>query len=398
MVSSLPLMSEATAGTTFPCPGCGAPEMAFDAPSQQMKCPYCGHTAPVPPRQQAPAPAQQAPQGETAEGGQPAPQAPAPVGAHQERSLQEGLQQQAQRAGQGYGTPVQTMKCQTCGATVSFAGTEVSKNCDFCGSQHVLEQESHRRVITPQSLVPFGVDEAKAKESFKSWLGGLWFRPSDLKKKARVGAINGVYIPYWTFDAQVYSQWRAEAGHYYYEQEAYTDSSGQKKTRQVKKTRWEPAAGQRQDVHDDVLIVASQGLSRDIAHRLSTFDTSKLVPYDPQYLAGWRAEEYAVELQDAWQEAQQRIEAEQRNRCAGDVPGDTQRGLQVQNQFSGETFKHVLLPLWIASYRYGGKPYQFLVNGQTGEVKGEAPLSWVKIILFILTIVAIIAAIVIATR
>jgi predicted RNA-binding Zn-ribbon protein involved in translation (DUF1610 family) len=371
--------------------------MAFDAPSQQMKCPYCGHTAPVPPRQQqAPAGAQT--DGPAAEGQAAPAQAPAPVGAHQERSLQEGLQAQAQQAGQGYGTPVQTMKCQTCGATVSFAGTEVSKNCDFCGSQHVLEQESHRRVITPQSLVPFGVDEAKAKQSFKGWLGGLWFRPSDLKKKARVGAINGVYIPYWTFDAQVYSQWRAEAGHYYYEQEAYTDANGQKKTRQVKKTRWEPAAGQRQDVHDDVLIVASQGLSRPIAHRLSTFDTSKLVPYDPQYLAGWRAEEYAVELQDAWQEAQQKIEQEQRNRCASDVPGDTQRSLQVQNQFSGETFKHVLLPLWIASYRYGGKPYQFLVNGQTGEVKGEAPLSWVKIILFILTIVAIIAAIVLATR
>lgn len=372
--------------------------MAFDAPSQLMRCPYCGHTAPVPPRQQAPA-QPQAPAQQPAEGGAPPqPQAPAPVGAHQERTLQEGLQQQAQQAGQGYGTAVQTMKCQTCGATVSFAGTAISQNCDFCGSQHVLEQQSQRRVISPQSLVPFGVDEGRAKQSFKGWLGGLWFRPSDLKKKAELGAINGVYIPYWTFDAQVWSQWRAEAGHHYYEQEAYVDGNGQKQTRQVQKTRWEPAAGQRQDLHDDVLIVASQGLSREMAHRLSTFDTSKLVPYDPQYLAGWRAEEYAVELSDAWQEAQQKIEQAQYSRCGQDVPGDTHRGLQVQNQFSGETFKHVLLPLWIASYRYGGKPYQFLVNGQTGEVKGEAPLSWVKIILFILTIVAIIAGIVIATR
>lgn len=391
MVLSRALMTQASAGTTFPCPSCGAPEMAFDAPSQQMKCPFCGHTAPVP--QQAPPAAQPAPGGP--EG---TPAAQAPLSAHQERSLQEGLQQQAQQSGQGYGTPVQTMKCQTCGATVSFAGTEISKNCDFCGSQHVLEQESHRRVITPQALVPFGVDEGRAKESFKGWLGGLWFRPSDLKKKAQVGAINGVYIPYWTFDAQVYSQWRAEAGHHYYEQEAYTDANGQKKTRQVQKTRWVPASGQRQDMHDDVLVVASQGLPRPIAKRLSTFDTRKLVPYDPQYLAGWRAEEYAVELQDAWQEAAQVIEQVQYGRCAQDVPGDTHRSLQVQNQFSGETFKHVLLPLWIASYRYGDKPYQFLVNGQTGEVKGEAPYSWVKIILFIALIVAIIAGLVMALR
>lgn len=391
MVTSAAPMTQASAGTTFPCPSCGAPEMAFDAPSQQMKCPFCGHAAPVPQREPATAGAEVngAPEVQ--------PQEP-PVGAQQERSLEAGLRQQAEQAGLGYGTPVKTMACQTCGATVSFAGTEISQSCDFCGSQHVLEQASQRRVITPQSLVPFGIDEASAKQSFKGWLGGLWFRPSDLKKKAAVGAINGVYIPYWTFDAQVWSQWRAEAGHHYYEQEAYTDADGQKKTRQVKKTRWEPAAGQRQDAHDDVLVVASQGLARPIAHRLSTFDTSKLVPYDPQYLAGWRAEEYAVELQEAWQEAAREIERAQHGRCAQDVPGDVHRSLQVQNQYSDETFKHVLLPLWIASYRYGGKPYQFLVNGQTGEVKGEAPLSWVKIVLFVATIVAVIAAIVMATR
>ncbi|MAQ19762.1 MAG: zinc ribbon domain-containing protein [Sandaracinus sp.] len=311
--------------------------------------------------------------------------------------MAEGLQQQAQSAGEGYGTPTQSLKCQTCGATVSFAGTSISQTCDFCGSQHVLQQDSHRRVIRPQSLVPFGVDEAKAKESFKGWLAGLWFRPSDLKHKAAVGAVAGVYIPYWTFDARVHSEWRAEAGHYYYEQETYVQN-GEKKTRQVRKTRWESAWGRRQDAHDDVLVVASQGLPRKIAQRFSTFDTSRLMPYDPRYLAGWRAEEYAVELGEAWTEAQQTIEQEQYARCGRDVPGDTHRGLQVQNQYSAETFKHVLLPLWIASYRYGDKPYRFLVNGQTGEVQGEAPISWVKVTLFVLMILLVIVGIVIALK
>ena len=385
-------MTEATAGTTFPCPQCGAPELAFDAGSQELRCPYCGYSRPVPVGGSVgPAAPQPAP-GEAAPGAQ-----PSPVGAHQERPLQEGLRKLSESAATGYGTPVQTLACQTCGATVSFAGTEISKSCDFCGSQHVLEQESHRRVIRPQSLVPFGVDEAHATASFKTWLGGLWFRPSDLKHKAKVGQIAGVYIPYWTFDAQVYSQWRAEAGHYYYVTETYTEN-GQQKTRQVRKTRWEPAAGRREDFHDDVLIVASQGLPRELAHRLSTFDTNRLMPYDPRYLAGWRAEEYAVELPAAWAEAARRIEQEQFERCGRDVPGDTHRSLQVQNHFSDETFKHVLLPLWIASYRYKDKPYRFLVNGQTGEVKGEAPLSWVKITLFVLMLALIIAGIVIAMK
>ena len=154
----------------------------------------------------------------------------------------------------------------------------------------------------------------------------------------------------------------------------------------------------RQDAHDDVLVVASQGLPRKIAQRFSTFDTSRLMPYDPRYLAGWRAEEYAVELGEAWTEAQQTIEQEQYARCGRDVPGDTHRGLQVQNQYSAETFKHVLLPLWIASYRYGDKPYRFLVNGQTGEVQGEAPISWVKVTLFVLMILLVIVGIVIALK
>lgn len=363
--------------------------MSFDAVSQQLRCPFCGHAQAVA-QPSAPLPQQPTPAGQQ-------PPTDAQVAAHQEQALAEGLQAQAQQAGEGYGTPTQTLKCQTCGAAVSFAGTSISQTCDFCGSQHVLEQQSHRRIIRPQSLVPFGVDENKAKQQFKSWLAGLWFRPSDLKHKAAVGAVAGVYIPYWTFDARVQSEWRAEAGHYYYEQET-TMEGGQKKTRQVRKTRWEPAWGRREDMHDDVLIVASQGLPRPIAHRLSTFDTRKLMPYDPRYLAGWRAEEYAVELGEAWAEAQQKIEQEQYTRCATDVPGDTHRGLQVANQFSGETFKHVLLPLWIASYRYGDKPYRFLVNGQTGEVQGEAPISWVKVVLFILTIALVIAGIVIALK
>ena len=92
----------------------------------------------------------------------------------------------------------------------------------------------------------------------------------------------------------------------------------------------------------------------------------------------------------AWGSAQQDMAEEQKGRCSRDVPGDTQRGLSVRNEFSHVTFKHVLLPIWIAAYRYNGKPYQFLVNGQTGEVVGKAPWSFWKIFFFCLFIAALI--------
>jgi hypothetical protein len=214
--------------------------------------------------------------------------------------------------------------------------------------------------------------------------------------------MNGVYIPYWTFDADVASRWTAESGDHYYETETYsdTDASGNSvtRTRQVQRTRWYWTSGRRNDKYDDLLVCASKGLPRDMAEKLRTFDTAALRPWEPGFLSGWRAEEYAVELNQGWKEAVERMEASQRQRCAKDVPGDTHRFLSVDNQFSGERFKHVLLPLWIASYRYQQKVFRFLVNGQTGEVTGKAPLSWFKILLFIAVLAAAIVGIILLVR
>ena len=158
----------------------------------------------------------------------------------------------------------------------------------------------------------------------------------------------------------------------------------------MRKTRWRWTSGRRSDSFDDVLVCASRGLPEKLADKLCSFDTGHLVPYRPDFLAGWRAEEYGVELNKGWGRAVESMEARQRSRCASDVPGDTQRFLKVQNRFSDETFKHVLLPIWISSYRYKEKVYRFLVNGQTGEVVGEAPWSWIKIMLAVLTVVALV--------
>jgi hypothetical protein len=253
----------------------------------------------------------------------------------------------------------------------------------------VLEQSENSNALRPESLLPFQIDKPRANQAFARWLGKLWFRPSDLKRMARVQEVSGVYVPFWTFDAHVDSFWTADAGYHYEETERYTaEENGRTVTRErtVQHTRWEPAEGQRGDDFDEVLVCGSVGLPRELAEGLHTFDTSKLVPYAPGYLAGWRAEEYAVDLQQGFGQAQEKMAAKQQERCAGDVPGDTHRDLQVQNQFSDVTFKHVLLPVWIAAYRYNNKVYRFLVNGQTEEVVGDAPWSAAKILSFILAI------------
>ena len=352
---------ERAGGQAFPCASCGAPEMTFDAGAQSMVCPFCQHRV--------------------------------SVGSGAAAIVEHDLEQGMAAAQRGLGVETRSVTCSTCGATVSFTGQVTSTVCDFCGSPHVLQQGSNRNLIRPESLVPFQVEASVAQEKFRTWIGGLWFRPGDLKARAAVGQINGVYVPYWTFDARVDSQWRAQAGYHYYEEEKYTDANGKAQTRKVQKTNWKPAAGQRTDRFDDVLVPASKGLPPGLAENMRTFDTTKLAPYQASYLAGWRAEEYGVELGEGWNKAAGTMGATQRTRCSADVPGDTQKDLQVSNTFSEKTFKHVLLPLFIASYLYDQKTYRFLVNGQTGEVTGTAPYSVIKIVLFVLMILVIVAGI-----
>lgn len=357
-------MNTPPTASTFSCRTCGA-QLTYDANAQAMRCAHCEGQAQVARTQT--------------------------VGQIREIGLEEGMRM-AQR---GLGIPVTCVECRACGAKVNVTPGHQTARCAFCDSNQVLPQEASGAVIRPESLVPFRVDKKAAGDKFSAWIAGLWFRPSDLKKKAEVQDLSGVYIPFWTFDAAVWSRWEAEAGYHYYETESYTDSEGKSQTRQVQRTRWQYASGERQDQFDDTLVCASKGVPTGLVQRLTSFQTSQLVPYQPDYLAGWLAEVYVVDLNHGWGLAQGIMETQQRQRCSHDVPGDTQRGLSVENAFSRVTFKHVLLPIWVAAYRYQGKSYQFLVNGQTGEIVGKAPYSVWKILFAVIAVVGVIVALVV---
>ena len=142
---------------------------------------------------------------------------------------------------------------------------------------------------------------------------------------------------------------------------------------------------------------ASRGVPESLAAKLGGFDTAALVPYRPDYLAGWRAEEYELDLEGGWALAREEIVRTQQRRCAGDVPGDTHRALRVTSTIDGVRWKHVLLPFWTLSYDYAGKTYTVLIHGQSGRVEGYAPLSWLKIALAVLAVLAGLGVIAVAT-
>ena len=196
--------------------------------------------------------------------------------------------------------------------------------------------------------------------------------------------MKGIYLPYWTFDAHIDAQWTAEAGHYYYTTETYTDNSGRTQTRQVQQIRWESASGHLQHFFDDDLICASVGVHPGLLRGIEPFPTKELVPYDAGFVSGWVVERYQIDLLAAAKAARDAMDAKLQQMCGAQVPGDTYRNLQVQANYSGQTFKHILAPVWLLSYTFGAKAFQAVMNGVTGAVDGEYPKSWVKITLLVL--------------
>jgi hypothetical protein len=290
-----------------------------------------------------------------------------------------------------------SVKCESCQAISVFDPTRAAQRCDFCGSPSIVPVDEMKDAITPESLLPAVVPQTQVRDQLRQWYGSRWFAPNKLKRLALTDTLTGIYLPYWTFDAHVDADWTAESGYYYYESETYRDSNGKTQTRQVRKTRWESSSGSLSHFFDDDAVPGTVGVHTALLRKVEPFPTlTDLKPYDPAYVRGWTVERYQVDLRLAAETSREQMDSVIEQMCARDVPGDTHRNLDVTSTHQGRTFKHILVPVWLAGYTYGHKSYQVVVNGYTGKMAGEHPLSWIKITLavlaFILVVLVIFAA------
>lgn len=287
----------------------------------------------------------------------------------------------------------EAIECNSCGAITSFDDKTTAKMCGFCGNHLLLKDAAKYTQIKPHALLPFGIDHREAHKKFRDWLNSLWFAPGKLKHMGNAPEdLQGIYIPYWTFDAQTVSDYTGERGDAYYETQTYR-SGGETKTRQVRKVRWSYASGHVDHFFDDVLVLASESLPKKKALKLDPWDLENIVHFKEDYLRGFKVENYRVDLPSAFTISKQIMTEEIRFLVRRDIGGDEQRIHSLDIDWSDLKFKHTLLPIYIASYPYKGKTYRFLVNGRTGEVQGERPYSAAKIALLVITILIVIAII-----
>ena len=347
----------------FPCPSCGA-DLLYEPQDGLLTCPYCGHKEAVAPS--------------TAE--------------VQERPFDQYVRARPEQMGQLAANALE-VQCQSCGAKSLFVPPEVAGRCEFCGVQIVAQPKSADPIMAPEGLLPFSISQKQAGAGLREWLSSRWFAPNGLKQFAQPEAIHGIYIPFWTYDTNTTTQYTGQRGDYYYVTETYYERDAQgrevQRTRQVRHTRWSPALGTVSRLFDDVLIPATLSYPPKRLHDLEPWDLADLRPYNPAFLAGFKAQRYQVELDQGFERARELMAGVIEGDVREDIGGDEQHVEQMNTEYFQTTFKHLLLPVYAGAYRFNSKVFQIVVNGRTGEIHGDRPYSVWKIALLVVVLLLV---------
>ncbi len=349
-----PEKEEQEAVVDFKCPQCGA-TTAYSIEDGGLKCGSCGYYEP---------PAQEV----------------VGKGAEEFEFKVETLQQ----AAHGWGEARKQIECQNCQAVTVLVAGQLTAQCPFCSSSKVIQGDANQSALRPRFVIPFKLEEQACYPITDKWLGSSWMTPSKLRRMAKLGEFNGIYLPFWTFDARTNAQWKAEVG---YDETEHYYQDGERKSRTVTKWRWE--SGSVSHFFDDLLITGTTHVSDGVLGVVNNFQLSELAAYEPGYLAGWQAQAYDITLEKAWDAGRGKMREHTRQLCREDAlsgSADHVRNMNMTLGFQDESWRYLLLPIYLAAYTFGEEVYQIVINGQTGSIGGSRPVDWTKVWLVVAAI------------
>ncbi|MFZ0544273.1 MAG: hypothetical protein WAM60_02460 [Candidatus Promineifilaceae bacterium] len=346
---------------SFNCPRCDG-TTGFSAADGGLTCSYCGYHEP--------------------------PKKPV-VGKGAEEF--EFTVETVERAAHGWGVERTDLHCQRCGARTVIPPDTLTYTCPFCGSNNVIQQKAAQDALRPRFLIPFKMESEACQKIAREWLGSSWLTPSSMRRLARIADFVPVFIPFWTFDSWADATWRAEVGH---TQSSRHYNSRTKSWTTSTKVVWKWESGSVRHFFDDMVISGSTRLSEKLLAQIQQFDLNDLLEYEPKFLAGQHAQAYDLPLDAAWETSRHNMRETIRQKCRSQASTSKIRNFSMSLDFSGETWRYILLPVYIAIYHYQAKSYQVMINGQNGEISGQRPADWVKIGLVMLAMMspAILAA------
>jgi hypothetical protein len=299
------------------------------------------------------------------------------------------------------GGAVETFTCQNCGATTSFDPGTSTLRCPFCGTQLAVSATSAAAVITVDHYVlPFRILKDDSQARIRKWLGSSFWAPGDLQSRSALDRGQGSYVPFWRFDADTHSRWEGEISQTHTRQVPRTRTNADGKSERYMATEtyqtWHPRSGEHSGSFR-TWVPASTGLTQAEADQLMPFPEEAMMTYSTDLLVGFSSEEPGIDESGAWVSGEQQIRELARDACAREVERLTRVDTDLANPRSAVCH----LPIWIYGYRYQNRDYRVLVNGHTGEIVGDRPVSRTRVVLAVaigVLIVLVIVVLIVALR
>lgn len=339
---------------TFYCPSCGADMKVGD---DSLSCPFCDHKEQI-------------------------------CAANSET---EDLDFLALEAESLWSEPA-AEHCENCGSETARIPGDASVACVHCAANGLMPSDKPYGV-RPSQIAPFKLTGAQASELLDGWLRKRLLAPFAFRKELSAGNLNGLYLPYWSFGANANTEYAGQAGSYYRDTEVNTVSSGdrtQAKSRRVRKVRWRMVSGSYSKKFSDVIFGDAAQTDAKAIKGLEPFKLSELVKYDDKYVAGNTIERYKLGLQASWERAKAYMNTVLRTDITAIVKrgSDVTGAVNICTKYTDINYQLLLLPIWISTYRFRKKAYHVYINGQTGEMFGESPVSALKIGIIMLALAA----------
>lgn len=347
------VQAEIVESKIYKCPGCGN-FLHYDPESKKLKCDYCDTLKDL-------------------EDVAPASEMPYNAGVENGFIPWQG---------------VKTIRCRSCGAITVLPKYETALKCPFCNASNIVEADEIPG-LRPNAILPFGISKEQEHAFFMKWLKSKYLAPYTLKKEAKKQESKGVYIPVFTFDSNCNGMYTIRYGQY------YTVTVGSGKNRHTEtRTRWFIDSGSISHFFNDVQVEASKTITQDNLIKMGGFDTDNSLTYHNQYVSGYSAERYDKSLDASWAEAYMLMEDAVKRMIISRYRADVVDYVNMNNTYSGTTYKYVLVPVWVFNYKYRKKEYGCIGNGRTGRIIGKYPKSPFKIGAIVLAVGAVVGLII----
>ena len=330
------------------CSNCGG-TMRYDVASFGLVCDFCGHTKPL--------------------------RRPEEQYVSEERDFESALRENTA----SWGTARRLITCKQCGAAMLYDSDQMSGMCPYCGSTIVLTAGEMDNSIAPSGIIPFTTTREQVAQNYYKWNKFALWSPERFRKGKVLGNLVGVYVPFWTFDADTVSTYTGDYG----DNVTVGDSTT---------TKWHTGRGVIDKFVNDMCICGSRRFcSNKMLNSVVMFRPDEILPYTPEALAGFAAEKYTINIDEAWEMAKNSIRGNLECASCQNEHADYYRNVKLSTQYSNIKFRYILFPVWLAACPYNGKIYYVVASGHDNRGNCGRPVSVLKIILLVLIVLGIFA-------